>query len=242
MKVGDHGANVSVLQRQLAKLGYTVVVDGQYGPRTDAAVILFQLSAGLKPDGEAGPLTLAALDLMVSSLGAAPLPAKRCWPLRRLVDGREPQITSRHAIHNPHRSNHFGVDLFYRYDGAVDPAKRIGDGGRDRNWWIPEDTWACATATGKVTHASWSPTGYRAWVEHENGYRIGYFHMDKLIVVVGQDVEMGYPVGRVNDNPRDIDPDHLHFELYRGALDGYPRGTLDPEIWLKGAVVLDATS
>jgi peptidoglycan hydrolase-like protein with peptidoglycan-binding domain len=62
LKPGDTGAQVKVLQRALASLGFsTGKIDGQYGSATQAAVERFQRSAGLKADGIVGPTTLAAL-------------------------------------------------------------------------------------------------------------------------------------------------------------------------------------
>ena len=62
LKPGDSGAQVKVLQRALATLGFsTGTVDGDYGPGTADAVKQFQRSAGLDVDGVVGPATLRAL-------------------------------------------------------------------------------------------------------------------------------------------------------------------------------------
>lgn len=59
---GDTGAQVKVLQRALASLGYSPgTIDGDYGAATQAAVEKFQTSAGIKADGIVGPETLKAL-------------------------------------------------------------------------------------------------------------------------------------------------------------------------------------
>jgi peptidoglycan hydrolase-like protein with peptidoglycan-binding domain len=65
---GSEGPQVAQLQRQL-KVGYEayagrLVVDGDYGPQTEAAVREFQRrTRALKVDGVVGPLTAAALKL-----------------------------------------------------------------------------------------------------------------------------------------------------------------------------------
>jgi Putative peptidoglycan binding domain len=62
LKPGDHGARVKVLQRALARLGYSPgTIDGQYGPSTTQAVSRFQRANGLTADGILGPNTLHAL-------------------------------------------------------------------------------------------------------------------------------------------------------------------------------------
>lgn len=59
---GATGDAVKRLQRALRRTpNLGVVVDGNFGPRTKAAVIAFQQGAGLTPDGIVGPLTWAAL-------------------------------------------------------------------------------------------------------------------------------------------------------------------------------------
>jgi murein L,D-transpeptidase YcbB/YkuD len=59
---GDTGAQVKVLQRALAQLGYTVgTVDGDYGTATKTAVAQFQTAQKLTADGVFGPATRAAL-------------------------------------------------------------------------------------------------------------------------------------------------------------------------------------
>jgi hypothetical protein len=62
LKPGDSGAQVKVLQRALASLGFsTGTVDGDYGPATVEATKRFQSSVGIDADGIVGPATLQAL-------------------------------------------------------------------------------------------------------------------------------------------------------------------------------------
>lgn len=178
--------------------------------------------------------------------GGLVLPVERCYPLRALADSRTPTITSRHKIHNPSRPTHYGVDFFYRYQ-VGDPPMRIGDGGRTSKWWIPPGTLALAAAAGVVELAGDSSTGHRVWIRHAGGLATGYFHLRYLSVGEGDRVELGQPLGEVGDNPNDKgDAAHLHWEVYRGlvirkgAVVGYPSGTCDPEVWLRGAKLLAA--
>jgi predicted chitinase len=62
LRRGDEGPEVLLLQRALAAHGFSPgALDGDFGPRTQAALTGFQRRAGLALDGRAGPLTLAAL-------------------------------------------------------------------------------------------------------------------------------------------------------------------------------------
>ncbi len=62
LKPGDSGAQVKLLQRALATLGYSPgAVDGSYGPKTITAVKDFQQAEGLTVDGVFGPKTLSTL-------------------------------------------------------------------------------------------------------------------------------------------------------------------------------------
>jgi peptidoglycan hydrolase-like protein with peptidoglycan-binding domain len=70
LKLGDRGAQVRILQRALASLGYSPgAIDGRYGPSTQRALARFQHAAKLTADGIVGPKTLAALARAVAARG-----------------------------------------------------------------------------------------------------------------------------------------------------------------------------
>ncbi|MHC3467865.1 peptidoglycan-binding protein [Streptomyces sp. 7R007] len=58
---GDKGGCVSELQRLLRHFGYSIVVDGDFGPATDSAVRGFQSAHGLTVDGQVGTNTKRTL-------------------------------------------------------------------------------------------------------------------------------------------------------------------------------------
>ena len=82
LRQGDSGAEVRDVQGRLAALGFTVTVDGAFGPATTEAVRSFQRARGLADDGIVGPGTLAAL-----SAGAGDPPPSPGRLLRRGVEG-----------------------------------------------------------------------------------------------------------------------------------------------------------
>lgn len=61
LKRGDRGSSVRELQFALNRHAYALMVDGDFGARTERAVIAFQQARGLVPDGVAGPRTWGAL-------------------------------------------------------------------------------------------------------------------------------------------------------------------------------------
>lgn len=61
LRRGSKGAAVQSLQQRLSDLGYTLSVDGNFGPGTAKAVVAFQQKNNLGQDGIVGPKTWAAL-------------------------------------------------------------------------------------------------------------------------------------------------------------------------------------
>jgi peptidoglycan hydrolase-like protein with peptidoglycan-binding domain len=73
LRIGSTGPGVANVQRQLVKAGEQLEANGQFGPRTEAAVRRFQLARGIRPaDGTANPRTQAALAAVVDGFDAAP--------------------------------------------------------------------------------------------------------------------------------------------------------------------------
>lgn len=73
LKEGSSGPEVEKLQQQLKAKGFDPgLIDGQFGPGTEAAVMAFQKSEGLAADGIAGAGTLTALGLASAHAPEAP--------------------------------------------------------------------------------------------------------------------------------------------------------------------------
>ena len=69
LKQGSNGSEVSILQRQLASLGYNIpAIDGAFGNLCNEAVLKFQGDKGLTQDGIVGDNTFAILDSLVPIL------------------------------------------------------------------------------------------------------------------------------------------------------------------------------
>jgi peptidoglycan hydrolase-like protein with peptidoglycan-binding domain len=90
LKQGAKGAAVVELQNLLRGKGYSVSADGDFGPRTAAAVKSFQSSRGLVADGVVGPKTWAALRSGGTTDPGTPAGAKQVTAYHQ---GRPSQIT-----------------------------------------------------------------------------------------------------------------------------------------------------
>lgn len=220
------------------------IVDGKLTMAHIALLVRdFQtIETGLVVDGKPGPKTIARIDEILSKQQAAGVATKHepstpvlSVPMPVLADGRHAVMTSGFHTVNPDRPTHNGADFFYHWKEGDKPDK-VGDGGaagRDANgkpkWVVPFGVEAIAAADGKVQIAGNSATGYRLWIDHGNGWRTGYFHLQNLNVSVGQEVFKGQPLGRIGDNPKDTDGRHLHFEL--SPVDRY--APVDPMPYVK---------
>lgn len=65
VKSGSNGHPIKTLQYLLRARGPSVVIDGVFGPHTEAAVKAFQTSRGLAADGIVGPMTWTAIVVQV---------------------------------------------------------------------------------------------------------------------------------------------------------------------------------
>jgi hypothetical protein len=72
VKIGSRGDAVRQVQQALARYGYSVHVDGVFGPQTDKAVRHWQRANRLVVDGIVGPQTRASLRLTSGATATAP--------------------------------------------------------------------------------------------------------------------------------------------------------------------------
>jgi len=101
LRLGASGESVKELQRQLNELGESLLVSGQFGPRTVEAVRRFQVAKGLQPaDGMVSANTQKALDELKKAGNPRVIPrAPRVadWfqsGAQKVVDGNEAEPDS----------------------------------------------------------------------------------------------------------------------------------------------------
>lgn len=71
LRLGSSGEDVKAVQQKLNSYGYSLAVDGQYGPVTTKVVRHWQNANGLTVDGITGPQTLASLGLTGGATGTS---------------------------------------------------------------------------------------------------------------------------------------------------------------------------
>lgn len=83
---------------------------------------------------------------------------------------------------------------------------------------LPEGTAVHASAPGRVVTAGWEGGyGLLVVVSHGEGYTTYYAHLSRVLVSVGQFVEIGQPVGLSGNTGLSTGP-HLHFEIRRDGV------------------------
>jgi metacaspase-1 len=70
---GDQGPDVRYMQERLQAHGFSISVDGYFGPQTESIIQQFQRSNNLSADGIVGPMTWQALDRAPTG-GGVPVP------------------------------------------------------------------------------------------------------------------------------------------------------------------------
>ena len=238
---GHRGPSVTKLQNQLRQLGYSISIDGIFGPQTKEIVRSFQQSRGLIPDGVVGPETTRELNHL--SLHPSPINSNQpsestrgheleVFPISGGqfnigYDSNWSNFNSATAHHNSdysltatnasHPNGHLGVDIFGpRGAEVVSPVTGIAVSVR-RN-----------TSIG----------GNSVTIRRGNHYYY-HAHLDSIpnSLRAGSPISAGTAIGTLGNtgSAQGTEP-HLHFSIYQGA-NGYNSGTINPYPALKRALV-----
>jgi hypothetical protein len=120
LRRGAKGKAVAELQKRLAEFGCAPgPIDGDFGPRTQAAVRRFQERHGLAVDGVVGPKTWDRLGIKVSSDVHYPQkPGGRHSDKRVDIGGPQPAVVR--------QGKYIGAGIAERFDRMVAAAQRDG--------------------------------------------------------------------------------------------------------------------
>lgn len=79
---------------------------------------------------------------------------------------------------------------------------------------LPMNSAVRAAADGDVIHADWDNDGYgfMVWVDHGDGLRTLYAHLNRIVVKRGQRIVRGQLLGLSGNTGWSLGP-HLHFEI-----------------------------
>ena len=189
LRVGDHGPDVSTLQRWLSAIGFRTSVDGDFGPGTRGSVIRFQTQAQLSPaSGTVGAKTLATLEGWMHNRTRAPH-TTRTSTTRTSTTGAPAgwvfPITPRSVVVSPSSwTQDQGVDI-----GTVNNA--CGSAATE-----------VAVTSGTIVQEGINGFGSQAPVEQISGGPLAgsyvyYGHAQPALVKVGDHVTAGEPIAEV---------------------------------------------
>ncbi len=88
-----------------------------------------------------------------------------------------------------------------------------------------------AALGGKVTTGNDATRGNFITVDHDDGSRTVYMHLDSFDKATGAEVEPGELIGRVGSTGRSSAP-HLHFEVFPTGAERSNGNQIDPVDWL----------
>ena len=143
LQQGANGASVTALQRALAQAGFNPGgVDGDFGPKTKAAVMAFQRANGLTVDGVAGPKTFGALNGNTFSSGTGSVAAP---PAAGSTSGWREQVLDE-------ARKHIG---FHETGENGNPFSKAF--GRGNEAWCADFVSYCYTQSGHRLNQPWTP-------------------------------------------------------------------------------------
>ncbi len=248
---GSSGPNVTSAQYLLRHRGYSLTVDGQYGPGTASVVTSFQKANGLSADGIIGPLTWGKLVVTLNSganndavRGLQTSLNKYGYGLT--VDGAWGSATT-NAVNNFKSAR--GLS-----GGAVDATTWQhligGSGGGSGNYRLiigksvlPRSSYNAShhdypaidlpTVTGTTTYAIISGTvghaggscGYGIGITGDDGAYYLYCHLSSRSVASGSRVSAGQVIGYTGATGNVTGP-HLHLEVRVNGANRCPQRML----------------
>lgn len=122
MMQGDKGPAVAQLQQQLSKAGFPLEADGDWGPKTEAAVRKFQQTHGLKVDGIVGPKTQAVLAKAAGAPAPPPSRPSPAFDLTNELSSADSELSVAVGVAEGTRKPDGSMTA--AYEGHTDPANQ----------------------------------------------------------------------------------------------------------------------
>lgn len=162
----------------------------------------------------------------------------RCFPVEGIDVMRGMGTRWSRVSQGFHAPEHMGVDIMFRRL----PGEPVTTSPGNAEWCMPAGVRALAFAAGTVVYAKQAANGWRVRLSHGPLDTL-YLHLAAApLVVQGQRVGMGDPLGVVGADPTDPEKlPHLHFETRLGSL-GTMQTPIDPGIFLSSWSLLNDTA
>mgnify|MGYP000891211768 FL=1 len=250
LKRGMRGNDVASLQVLLLDLGYKVVVDGVFGPKTESLVKAIQQSMGLRVDGLVGQQTITVLNQLRQGVVRYTVQSgDNLTRLAQLYDTTVSNIIKYNDLANPDSirpgqvlhipttslavlSRFFANQpkFFWPVQGRmssgygyrIHPVTKVRHfhGGIDIA--VPQGTQVRASAAGRVVRAgAMGNYGLGVVIDHGGGYTTWYGHNSQILVRVGDVVQQGQAIALSGRTGLATGP-HLDFRIKIGDQ------TIDP--------------
>lgn len=118
LKKGTTGSAVKTLQKMLNKVGFNLVVDGDFGSKTDVAVRKFQRDNGLIVDGEYGTKSKAVLEKLIAEKEQIKNSQSSSSVAYQygIADKADPKLTGTYTTTS---------DLYMRYKAGIKDSKNV---------------------------------------------------------------------------------------------------------------------
>ncbi len=244
LRNGDSGANVTTVQFLLRHRGYTLTVDGAFGPGTESVVKSFQSSQGLTADGIVGANTWSHLVVTVDQ--GANNNAVRALQTQLNKYGYGLSVDGAYGPGTASAVTDFKNDHYLGGGttvGATTWQVLAGSGGGSSgNYALPighnvlprgeyddahhdyaaidlptySGTTAYAITSGTISYVG-GGCGYGIRINGDDGVSYKYCHLSSRSVASGAYVSAGQVIGYTGNTGNSTGP-HLHMEVYYGGL------------------------
>lgn len=156
---------------------------------------------------------------VVPAPGPTPVEWDDClWPVP-YTQGLMPTVSDGFGIDKRKGDGHFGMDVMHRRPSVgTYQEEKNREGKTNAHYLILAGEHAVAFAHGIVYDSEMTGSGWTVRISHRISGRpilSVYRHLKHGLVIKGQEVRAGTPLGPIGDNPASAgDSPHVHFELW----------------------------